>query len=360
MRKGRGAIVLLVLLAGFVGPAAAQSADDGLEAYRAKGSLSDEEQAALRAWVNERIVSVVGPDASAAQQAFVQLRDGFRGSDAFRQAYVAACVDTIGSAVKKADLVAAARLITLFSRFDDIRTLDMLLGALADERAAVRAAAAVALRKLRPKLAANPDAFRQALAALQTAAKKETSAKTLELIYLALDYAGVAAPPDRKQAAAAVLDVLKARAAQAAAGKLPAEGAEARGLAVAWDLRADLDAAARQEYARVVGQFLHYGVRRYASGEHPLSQVRDKTSSPELVRLRNSIELLIDRAEKQLTELLRPEQPPQVTRRMLKAEYVEMVIELNAWAKLLNQKLGLQLPDVQQPPKPGGEQPAEP
>lgn len=348
------AAVAGIVLAGTTLPVLAQEPANPLAALQAKEALTGEDTAAVRAWIGERVTGVVGQDPAVAQQAFNQLRSEFKGTNAFKEAYVRTCVETLGSAYKKADLVPAARLITVLNLLDDLRTLDVLLESLRDDRAAVRAAAAVALRNLRPKIAANADALGRTIDALRAAGRKEPGREVLQLIYRALDYTNTQPTPNLKTAAGALLDILDERVRQFDTAKVRAEGADAVGLAVAGALRAAMEQADQKRYTIILAKALHYAVTRYTQGDSPLGKVSDKTGGPDEIALRDATELLIKDAEQQLTEILKPDTPPNVTQKMQAANHTEMVNEMNNWAKIFSTELNLDLQPMQdQPPGDG-------
>ena len=212
------------------------------------------------------------------------------------------------------------------------------------------------MRTLQPKLAGNAETFGRTIDALREAGKKERAVKTLELIYRALDYRSAQSASDRRTSATAVLTILEQRAEQAAGGTLRAEGADRVGLEVAGASRAALDDPGRERYTKVLARLLHHAVRRYTGGEDPLLKVDDKTASDDTIALRNSTELLIKTAEEQLAGILKPAAAPKITEAMLAAQPTEMVIAMNQWAGLIKTATGLELPDVQRPPEPEGEQ----
>jgi cell division protein ZapA (FtsZ GTPase activity inhibitor) len=344
-------VVLTVLAA--TAPLAAQDIDDGLAALRTRTGLTDDDRATIQAWVRQRSTAIVGNDAASAAVAFAQLRDGFRGNREFLDAYVAAGINAAREAIASADLVGAARLVVLLNHFNDLRTLDVLVTALGDSRAAVRAAAATGLATLQPKLTGNPDTFRQAIDALRAAGRREQSAKTLELIYRALDYSSVQVAAERNAAALALLAILQERAQQATTGRLSAYGADYVGVQAVNRLLAVLEPAERNDYTAAVARLLHHAVRRYAGGDNQLCKVDDRTGSADNIALRNATELLIRECEQQLVALLKPADAPQVTESMQRAECTNVVIEMNRWADVLKGSIGLQLPNVESPPEGG-------
>jgi hypothetical protein len=326
--------------------------DDGLDALRTKDPLNEEDRGALRTWIGERIAATVGEDATSAQQAVVQLRHANHGGRRFVDAYAGVAIESIGSAYKKADLVPATRLLIVMGELNDSRALDPLLKALKDERTAIRAAAAVGLRKLQPRLVTDPDAMRSMLAALREAGEKESSPRTLDLIYRAMNLADAPTPTDRHASSAAIADLLDERLKQVSGGRMQAEGGDLAALQALDPQRGNLDENTRRQYIGELGRLLHYCVCRYIRDD-PLSRVRDRTSSPELVELRNNVEVTIREAEKQLTALVGAPEGANVTQNMEKAKITEMAIAMNKWSEKLKVN-GLDLPDVQRAP---GEEP---
>ena len=353
--KTLGSVIVPLIVAACLGvPLNAQEPDSELVALQTKEGLTDEDRAAIRTWIGKRVADIVANDPVGAQQAFASLRGGFNGSRDFKEAYVAGCNGVIGSAYKKAPAIPAARLISVLNLLGDVGSLDVLLEALRDDRTAVRAAAAIGLRVLRPKLAASAEAYSRTLGALRDAGKKEASRETLQLIYQAMRYAGVQPPPNLKPGVAPLLVLLEERVKQYAGQKVRAEGAEAVGLKVGGTLRPAMSDAERRRYAQVAAKLLNYAVTRYVGGEAPLCKVQDKTSSRDTVALRNCTELLIVTAEQQLKEILTPQEAPDVTEKMKRANHTDMVNEMSKWAALLKDALELDL-KVQSPPPPPGE-----
>jgi hypothetical protein len=326
--------------------------DDGLDALRDKDPLGDEDRAALRAWIGERIAAVVGEDAAGAQRGVAQLRQAAHGGRDFLDAYVAVAVDSLGSAYKKAEPVPATRLLIVLGELNDARTLDTLLKALKDERTAIRAAAAVGLRKLQPKLGTDPEGLRRMLAALRKAGEKERSARTLDLIYRAMNLADLPALSDRRAGSAAIAGLLDERLKHISGGRMPAEGGDLAAMQALDPQHGNMDEDTRRQYINELGRLLHYCVCRYVRDE-PLSRVRDRNSSPELVELRNNVEVTIREAESQLKTLVGAPEGVNLTHDMEKAKTTEMAIDMNKWSEKLKVN-GLDLPEVQRAP---GEEP---
>lgn len=349
MTSTRCATLCLALLAA-VSSLQAQQPATSLEALQTKDAFTDEDRAALQQWLGQRVANVAGRDPLAAQGAYTQLRDAYTGTDGFKEAYILGCLDTISSAYRKADAIPAARLVSLLARFDDLRCLNFLTEALADDRAAVRATAVIALRRLQPKLAADAAGYGSVLAALKAAGKKESSGETLRLIYAALNYTGVQTAPNLKLSAQAVLELLEDRAKLYTGDIVRAEGADLAALRGNEALRNAFDEAERQRYATILAKLLHHGVKRYATGEMPLGKIRDRSSGPDAIALRNDTELLITNSEEQLRQLLALEEAPDISEPLLRADRTNMVIEMNKWIPVIKEKLNLELPALNAPP----------
>ena len=342
----------VMVLAAQQPPATPAEPDDGLDALRAKDLLGDDDRAALRAWIGERIAMVIGDDVAGAQQAVAQLRQSARGGRGFTDAYVAATMESIGSAYKKAELVPASRLLIVLGELNDPRTFNTLLGALQDERTGVRAAAAVGLRKLQSKL--DPAAMNEMLAALRAAGEKETAPRTLDLIYRAMNLTEAPGLTERRASSTAIVDLLQQRLKSIENGRMRAEGGDLAALEALDPQRGNLDDATRRRYIAELGRLMHYCVCRYVRDD-PLSRVRDQSSSPDVVELRNNIEVTIREAERQLQTLVGAPEGANIAENMTRAKITEMAIAMNKWSEKLK-GVDLDLPEVQRAPgdEPGG------
>ncbi|HUU94680.1 MAG TPA: hypothetical protein VM487_02995 [Phycisphaerae bacterium] len=340
--------ILLATIVASVGvlPLAAQDQPQPtLTSLQGKNTLSDEERNTLAQWMNERIAAIGAEEPAPAAEALTLLRTEFKGTDAFKEAYAAALIESVRPAYKNAKLIAAARLITALNTLNDPDARGVLLEALQDQRVGVRMAAVVGLRNLRVKLAlAGTPVFTETLNGLRDAGKRETSSVTLKTIYQAMDYpAVVPSLPDAKANVATVLDLLEARAQQYAAREVPAEGAEVVGLKLGGTLRSAMDDAQRKRLTVIAAKMLRYGVTRYTSGDRPLFKVQ-KDAGRQIKELRNQIELLIDQAEKLLLELVAPKDvpTPSIAEEMKKAaDPILMKIAMNKWADILKKAVNL-------------------
>jgi len=345
-RTSRFLLAMVMLVVGAAGRLVAQQPVgplDQLAPLQAKNTLSEEEQATLRTWVEQRVLAIAAGDPVGANQPAREIRSNHKGTDGFKQLYAAVCVEAVRAAYHQAARDGAARLIALLNTMNEPATAPLLLEALRDERTPVRTAAAIGLRNLRDKLGrAGGNVLAETLNALQAAGSRETSVVTLEQIYRALDYSTAGAGPDPRATAAALLDLLEARAQGYAAGQVKAEGGDRPGLEAIGRLLGQLDEAARRRLAIAVARMLRYSVERYAS---ELYNVREQTSSPVQVALRDRMELLIAEAEQLLAKLTpapADEGFKTITVRMQESKEAdkptEMKIAMNRWAELLQQR----------------------
>lgn len=328
--------VLLFLATRAAGQAGAGPGDqpnpDPLDALRAKTVFTDEDRQALRAWIMQRVEALVSGSGG---EAVVQLRGATaRGSPAFREAFAQAATELSRPLISRAPLAPAAQLVTLLVGLEDMSTLEVLLESLADERAAVRTAAAVGLARLRKKIAAaGPGPFTRCIEALRDAGRRETAPEALKAIYRAMDYGAAGTVPDAQLAAAALLELVLARSEKYASGQPPAEGADLPGIRLAWTMRARFSEEQRQRYILALARMLRQMVLRYASELH---KVQDNVAGSVAIAARNDAELLIAEAEAQLTELIKPSPAPNIRERMKgKDGAFNAKLELNKWADIL-------------------------
>jgi len=344
--------VLLATIVASVGvlPLAAQEQPQPtLTNLQGKNTLDGADGNALGQWMNERITAIGAEEPARAAEALALLRTEFKGTDAFKEAYAAALIESVRPAYKNAKLVPAARLITALNTLNDPDARGVLLEALKDQRVGVRMAAVVGLRNLRVKLALEgAPVFTEVLNALRDAGKRETSSVTLKTIYQAMDYpAVVPSLPDAKANVATVLDLLEARAQQYAARKVRAEGAEAVGLELGGTLRSAMDDGERKRLTIAVAKMLKYAVTRYARGDsdnRPLIKV-EKGASKQAIELRNQTELLIEEAEKLLSELASSKLEADKTiayGMKTKDEAIDMIVAMNKWADILKRDVNLE------------------
>ena len=70
--------------------------EDAIEQLQGKNVLTDEDQAALRAWVAQRVQTITtGEDAA---QAVKEWRESRKGTDSFKETFAAASIEAIGAA----------------------------------------------------------------------------------------------------------------------------------------------------------------------------------------------------------------------------------------------------------------------
>lgn len=338
-------IATTVLAIGAIMPAVAQeppAGQDVIAQLQAKSDLTEEDQAQLRQWLEQQVQAVASGDPAGATKAVGELRKRYEvGTERFKNAFAELGIQVIGGAYKQAQRDAAAQLLAILTILDRVSAYPLLIEALGDQRVPVRTVAAIGLRRLRSKLAAaGGDTFTECINALREAGRREESPVTLQLIYRAMDYseAGLSSP-NPKLNAAAVLELLEARAAQYARGQAKAEGADTPGLQLASGLSAQLDEQERSRLVVATAKMLRYGVERY-TGE--FYKVQDKLSSPVQIARRNRMELFIIAAEKLLAKLTAPEAAPTVAKEMQQREEADKVtylkIEWNKWADLLQQR----------------------
>lgn len=310
---------------------------DPLAALQAKAALTDEDLKALRGALQPRIDALANGAAGSARE----LRAMNTGSQSFKEAYAKALIEMIGGALPKAKAAGAAQLISLLNGVKTLEGVPLLTGAAKHPEPAVRTAAIVALRNLQPEIAlAGGGAFNEVLAALRDQGKVEQAAIVLKLIYAAMDYpSAVARTPDARVNAAAVLDVLEARAAQySVKDALPkAESADSHGLKLARTLAKEFNDVEKARLVESAAAILRYAVIRYAGELHRIGD----GSSADQVDLRNRSELMITEGEELLKALLAPkeEQRGHITEVMQTVQKdsnpVELKVEMNKWAELL-------------------------
>jgi len=306
----------------------------------AKAALTDEDRAAIRKLVAERVEQI---KSGSRREAVAELRDAYAGaSPAFREAYTAICIELITAAYKQAEPGPAAQLVVLLTTFNEVPTYRLFVEALRDERVGVRASAAIGLRALRAGIARTGNVpFNEVVEALREAGKRETSAVTLKTIYQALNYPEVVpSPPDPKADASAVLEILEARAKPYAEAKAKAEaaGADVVGLSVARGLSKQLSDADRNRLLEAAAMMLRWALARYTT---ELYKIPD-TANPYLLRERNDAELLIEEGEALLASVLAPSgKRPNVTEALQKKSKPEEIRGVwGEWVKLLANAVG--------------------
>ncbi len=312
-----------------------------IEQLQIKSSLTDDEKKQLRTWIEQRvqaIVTVEGGNATAARE----LRSAYaKGTAEFKDTFAQAYLAVIDAAYKRAKDAPAAQLIAIANTLDKVEAYKALLKALSNQRVPVRTAAAIGLRRLRPKLAAAGDpAFSQTIQALADAAAKETSAITLGILYEAMDYTAVGrGVPSRKTIATALLHVLESRGKQYQTGKVSAAAADGPGLRLAAKLAGQY---AEEEKTRLIGAaaaMLAFGVERYTGD---LYKVDEKTASPVRIAMRNRFEQFIVDSEALLETLAKPAEKPGVAVAMETStqdnKRIAMTNAMKKWAAFLKQQ----------------------
>ncbi|MFQ5805191.1 MAG: hypothetical protein ACE5I3_01935 [Phycisphaerae bacterium] len=338
------AVLATVFMLCVAPPATAQEPpgqQDAVKSLQNKSVLTDEDRATLRAWVEERVQLIVAGEPRDAATAVKELRRRYAGTDGFKEAYATVSAEMIGSAYKQAQRDSAARLIAVLNTLNHQASYKLLIDALGDRRVPVRTTAAIGLRRLQKELVrAGGNVFAESIAALREAGKRETSPVALQLIYRAMDYTEVGAnPPDPKANALALLELLEARGEQYGARSVKAEGADRPGLELAGKLSGQMDEQGRQRLIIASAKMLHYGVTQYTSELH---KIRDKTSSPVQIALRNRMELFIAATEELLVKLTSPEEFRTVTAEMQEKpegpKVTDMKIAMDKWADLLQER----------------------
>lgn len=342
MNSLRRSLVLLLVAAGSL-RAAAQAPQDALNAVRTRTEITEEDRTLIRQFITERVGPAVGADPAAAREAQRALRTAYVGSDAFKQAYAVACVEVLGAAYKKADVAAAAGLLTTLHTLNAVQTQAAFVEALQDDRVGVRAAAAVGLRGLRGALTkADPQVFAGVMAALKTAGAKEKSRDTLRTVYAALDYTDVAGAPDPRAGAEAIVSLLEERGKLYAAGReIAAFGADDVALGIVERLVRSLTDDQRRRLIPVTATMMRFGIEEYTSPVRKLYDVRDGSGNRTTVEHRNAVERLVLVGEAVLRGLLSPKEPvPNVLESMKKLDTTQMKVQWAKWNDLLKTAVG--------------------
>lgn len=338
-----GMLVMAALLT--AAPSSAQDTEANpqsvVQKLQAKDALTDEERAALRAWIAERAEAIVTAAGRGSAKPVAELRGAYDGTPAFKQAYIESYVEVVSGLYKRADLAPASQLIALLTVLNDPAAHDLLLEALKDKRVAIRTSAAVGLRTLRAALAQlGSDAVTRTITALHDAGRSESSAVALKAIYQALDYASLPSAPDSNANAAAVLDLLVARAQQYDADRTKASwGADTPGLKLAGQLRGSLNEADRNRLINATARIARAAVLRYAN---ELYAIEDADGVEQDIRVRDSTEYLIAAAEKLLGSLLSPDPQPDVSAKMRseRDKPILLKLEWKKWADLVEKATG--------------------
>ncbi len=344
-------LIVIAMASVTVGPLMAQETpaqQDAITQLQGKGVLADEDNAALRAWIQQRVQALATDNTAGTSNAIKELRDSYKGTPAFQDAYVTLCTEIIGAAYKNAQRNAGTRLIAVLNTLLDARTHTVLIEALGDERVPVRAAAAIGLRKLHAKLvAAGGTAYADCIRALRDAGRRESSVVVLKLIYAAMDFSGSGASPDPKADATAVLELLETRGEQYASRSVKGAAGDRPGLVLVDKLSAQFDEVGQRRLAIATAKMLHYSVVRYAA---EFKETDDKTSSPLQIALRNRFELFIETAETLLAKLTAPpatEDFATITTEMQtrprEERAIQMRISMAAWATVLQERFQLNL-----------------
>lgn len=335
-------VLMVLLVQGLAGRAIAQNVPgqvDPLQELRIKEAFTDEDRARIGTWVDEQVAAVQAGDVVGAAGATAALRDGAKGTSAFREAYAGQVLRAVGAAYREAKRENAVRLITVLNALNEPVAYSLLIEALGSQEISVRYAAAAGLRNLRAKIAvAGGKYFSEALEALRQAALKEPVRLVLSTIYDAMNYPEVAPnPPEPKAIVEALVSVLEARSQGYASGSIKAEGAEVAGLKVAMSLRTFMTEADKKRVTAAAGRIMMHSVERYTTAEKGADGVKLPPS------IRREIELMIIESEKLLRNLLGTGAEPNVTKAMERVAITDMKVEFNKWAERLKKAADVEL-----------------
>lgn len=328
-------IVPLLLAAYLAGPTPAQDTEPDIANLKTKADLNEEDRTQVRNYVNVRVGRIVNSPLEA-RQATEDLRAALDGTEGFKKEFATICLEAIGSAYKKAELLPATRLLSLLNALNVTPTHTVLVEALQDDRAGVRAAAAIGLRGLREKIAAaGRDVYQRVLDALKDAGKREKSRETLRAIYAAMNYAELPSAPDTKGNIAALLELIEARAAAYTPTGAPALGADDAALRLLLRLLRSFDDTERRRLTIATATLLRHAITLYAVGENKLAHVQDKDAARDAIDARNGVERLIIVGEELLVALVKPEKAPNVVDALKKLDTTEMQNQWKEWVSAL-------------------------
>ena len=312
----------------------------GMESLQAKGVLTDEDRAALKTWVDQRVQRIAATNPPKAMPAVAEIRKANDGTDEFKTAFAEALIAAVTANFKNAEAGSAAQLIAIVNTFQKPTAAPLLIEALRDERVPVRTVAAIGLRSLREKLVgAGGSAVNDAVNALGRAAQQETSPVALDLIYRAMDFTGPGRQaPDPKVLVSALLPAIEKRSEAYAAGNVQAIGADAPALQIASRLTRRLDETEKRRAVIATARILKHAVERYTAELADITKDANRMQ----IELRNRVELLIIAADELLAKLEEPSQKPKLTEAMQETEDIgtkktDMKVQMNAWADLLQQ-----------------------
>ncbi|MDX2201055.1 MAG: hypothetical protein SF069_19040 [Phycisphaerae bacterium] len=321
-----------------------QDAPQAITTLKTKDNLSADETQQLTAWVDETIVAIGGNDGIAAAQslrALTALDSG--GKPGFREALATAIFAGVRSGLPKANVEGAARLARAAAITDRAEAATVLVAALADERAAVRAAAAFGLKKLQPRLAqAGGQFITTTLDALVNAAKAENSRGALVAEYEALNFP--ANSPAAADAVKAMVRVLEGRWSVDATDKVAAEGGDLVALRALAPRAKSLDAGVQRQLAIVAARIARLNVLNYttdrATGEQAMMKVKDN-DSPEVVARRNAAEQTIIECEGILAALAGPAPANTLVQAMQALNATDMKVAWGTWTEQLRTKFNI-------------------
>lgn len=156
------------------------------------------EQRSVEAWVQQQVAQLEGGGVPSQFRAtfepFVGPDAAFPVTPRFRALLGEKCGELFPPVIARSETRQALAMAQVLARIPTSSTVEGLTDCLAQKHQAVRYWGAQGLRLRRPELAAKPADARVALAAIQTAAAKETNAIILRQMYAALDYTTPNAP----------------------------------------------------------------------------------------------------------------------------------------------------------------------
>lgn len=334
VRRTLGTVVLLLMC----GLASAQDAPEHpFAAMRNKSVVSEDERTQIREWLSSRVSQIA--DASRLR-AGAEIRVAAEGQDGYRAAFSEIAVQLVAAALPEAKSIGAAQLIALLADLERVETIDTLLQALQSDHAAVRAAAAAGLQRLRPQIVRQGGGSSdKVIGALEAAATKETSPVALEAELGALDFTGTSNFAGRGRMVAALLKIVRDRGAAYQAGEPIAEAAEAPALRLLIKLANDLDENQKKQAAEAAGWMLKYATAEYAKDLVNLDELL--ANSIRLER-RKRFELIMMQAETLLKTLLSPPSPaPSISDAIKTQGDADKLRDLwSKWAEVLQASLG--------------------
>ncbi len=285
-----------------------QQSEQPLAAIQNQSTLSEEDRAAIRDFIMQRIGVVVGNSGAAPRRISEELREAYAGSADFKAAYASEFARVVSEHLGRADRASSAQMVALVGSLAHPGAHELVVAALQDERAGVRAAAAAGLRRMRRQLVEiGADAVQRSEEALRGAASTEVSTITLGLMYRAMDYGALQSRPASELYVAPLVELLVTRAERYASGGVEAWGADRVGLESARRLREEMMEGQQEQVIYAAALVHRAAILRYADG---LDEVHDNAAGRSSIVLRNRAERLICSSEKLLETFLDIEKEP--------------------------------------------------